>query len=85
MSLAYRDDMSDDWEEIAHAIEIRKLKCTFGSPKVRGSDGAGGGRCGMVVGVVIFLSFIVLFRSFELFNHNFQTCQLFLDSKSFKI
>ncbi|NWY74968.1 WLS protein, partial [Erithacus rubecula] len=35
VSLAYRDDMFDDWEEIAHAIEIRKLKCTFGSPKVR--------------------------------------------------
>lgn len=43
MSLAYRDDMFDDWEEIAHAIEIRKLKCTFGSPKVRCFDDAGGG------------------------------------------
>jgi len=43
VSLAYRDDMFNDWEEIAHAIEIRKLKCTFGSPKVRCSGGAGGG------------------------------------------
>lgn len=43
MSLAYRDDMFNEWEEIAHAIEIRKLKCTFGSPKVRCSGGAGGG------------------------------------------
>lgn len=43
MSLAYRDNMFDDWEEIAHAIEIRKLKCTFGSPKVRNSNDTGGG------------------------------------------
>lgn len=43
MSLAYRDNMFDDWEEIAHAIEIRKLKCTFGSPKVRNSSDTGGG------------------------------------------
>ena len=35
--------MFGDWEEIAHAIEIRKLKCTFGSPKVRCLDDAGGG------------------------------------------
>ncbi|RLV85287.1 hypothetical protein DV515_00016111 [Chloebia gouldiae] len=39
VSLAYRDDMFDDWEEIAHAIEIRKLKCTFGSPKTVESEG----------------------------------------------
>ncbi|NXV92942.1 protein wntless homolog [Calonectris borealis] len=39
VSLAYRDDMFDDWEEIAHAIEIRKLKCTFGSPKTLESEG----------------------------------------------
>lgn len=41
-------------------------------------------RCGRVVGVVVFLSFMVFFRSFEFFSHNFQTCQLFLGSKSFK-
>ncbi|OXB66615.1 hypothetical protein ASZ78_013874 [Callipepla squamata] len=39
VSLAYRDGMFDDWEEIAHAIEIRKLKCTFGSPKTLESEG----------------------------------------------
>ncbi|XP_013800564.1 protein wntless homolog [Apteryx mantelli] len=39
VSLAYRDDMFDDWEEIAHAIELRKLKCTFGSPKTLESEG----------------------------------------------
>uniref|UniRef100_A0A8D2MA85 Wnt ligand secretion mediator n=2 Tax=Zonotrichia albicollis TaxID=44394 RepID=A0A8D2MA85_ZONAL len=39
VSLAYRDDMFDEWEEIAHAIEIRKLKCTFGSPKTVESEG----------------------------------------------
>uniref|UniRef100_A0A8V0ZV45 Wntless Wnt ligand secretion mediator n=1 Tax=Gallus gallus TaxID=9031 RepID=A0A8V0ZV45_CHICK len=39
VSLAYRDDMFNDWEEIAHAIEIRKLKCTFGSPKTLESEG----------------------------------------------
>ncbi|KAM6065864.1 protein wntless homolog [Chlamydotis macqueenii] len=39
VSLAYRDDMFGDWEEIAHAIEIRKLKCTFGSPKTVDSEG----------------------------------------------
>ncbi|NXE77873.1 WLS protein, partial [Cochlearius cochlearius] len=39
VSLAYRDDLFDDWKEIAHAIEIRKLKCTFGSPKTLESEG----------------------------------------------
>ncbi|RMC08809.1 hypothetical protein DUI87_15060 [Hirundo rustica rustica] len=39
VSLAYRDNMFDDWEEIAHAVEIRKLKCTFGSPKTVESEG----------------------------------------------
>uniref|UniRef100_A0A8B9SFR0 Wnt ligand secretion mediator n=1 Tax=Anas platyrhynchos TaxID=8839 RepID=A0A8B9SFR0_ANAPL len=39
VSLAYRDNMFDEWEEIAHAIEIRKLKCTFGSPKTLESEG----------------------------------------------
>lgn len=43
MSLAYRDNVVDEWKEIAHAVEIRKLKCTFGSPKVRGFAGTGGG------------------------------------------
>ncbi|NXD29517.1 WLS protein, partial [Spelaeornis formosus] len=39
VSLAYRDDMFDDWQEIAHAVEIRKLKCTFASPKTVESEG----------------------------------------------
>ncbi|XP_010159720.1 PREDICTED: protein wntless homolog, partial [Eurypyga helias] len=39
VSLAYRDNTFDDWKEIAHAIEIRKLKCTFGSPKTLESEG----------------------------------------------
>lgn len=75
MSLAYRDDMFDDWKEIAHAMEIRKLKCTFGSPKVRGFDDAGGEGCGIVLGIV-FLSFLVLPRSMELFSRNLKMCQL---------
>ncbi|KFQ22570.1 Protein wntless, partial [Merops nubicus] len=39
VSLAYRDNTFDEWEEIAHAIEIRKLKCTFGTPKTLESEG----------------------------------------------
>lgn len=82
MSLAYRDDAFDDWEEIAHAIEIRKLKCTFGSPKVRCFVDTGGG--GGVGGIVLLLSFVVLPRSSELFNHNFKTRQVSLGSNSLK-
>ncbi|NXU88668.1 WLS protein, partial [Xiphorhynchus elegans] len=39
VSLAYRDDTFSEWEEIAHAIENRKLKCTFSSPKTLESEG----------------------------------------------
>ncbi|XP_071421424.1 protein wntless homolog [Pithys albifrons albifrons] len=39
VSLAYRDDTFSDWQEIAHAIENRKLKCTFSSPKTVESEG----------------------------------------------
>uniref|UniRef100_A0A7M4EYK3 Wnt ligand secretion mediator n=1 Tax=Crocodylus porosus TaxID=8502 RepID=A0A7M4EYK3_CROPO len=39
VSLAYRDDMSSEWKEMAHAIETRKLKCAFHSPKTPESEG----------------------------------------------
>lgn len=32
--LGYRDDTVSEWTEMAHAIETRKLNCTFGAPKV---------------------------------------------------
>lgn len=76
--------MFDDWEEIAHAIEIRKLKCTFGSPKVRCFDDAGGGEVWERGGSFLVLSFMALLRSSELFDHNFQMCHLSLGSKSLK-
>lgn len=71
--------MFDEWEEIAHAIEIRKLKCTFGSPKVRCSDDAGGG-----LGWELFSSF-PLGCFVGLFSYIFQACHLSLGLKSLKI
>lgn len=34
VALAYRDDTSAEWTEMAHERVPRKLKCTFTSPKV---------------------------------------------------
>ncbi|KAF7254239.1 hypothetical protein EYD10_01276 [Varanus komodoensis] len=34
VSLAYRDDRFSEWKEMARAVETRKLKCSFGAPKV---------------------------------------------------
>ncbi|XP_074859196.1 protein wntless homolog isoform X2 [Carettochelys insculpta] len=39
VSLAYRDDMFSEWKEMAHAIETRKLKCSFSSPKTTEHEG----------------------------------------------
>uniref|UniRef100_A0A8C4VZY8 Wnt ligand secretion mediator n=1 Tax=Gopherus evgoodei TaxID=1825980 RepID=A0A8C4VZY8_9SAUR len=39
VSLAYRDDMFGEWKEMAHAIETRKLKCSFASPKTIEHEG----------------------------------------------
>lgn len=32
--LGYRDDTVSEWTEMAHAVETRKLNCSFGAPKV---------------------------------------------------
>ncbi|CAI5776967.1 protein wntless homolog [Podarcis raffonei] len=39
VSLAYRDDMSEEWVEMAHEVETRKLKCKFGAPKTIENEG----------------------------------------------
>nr|XP_060628638.1 protein wntless homolog [Anolis sagrei ordinatus] len=39
VSLAYRDVMGGPWEEMSHATETRKLKCTFGAPKTHEHEG----------------------------------------------
>ncbi|XP_045055363.1 protein wntless homolog isoform X4 [Desmodus rotundus] len=39
VSLAYRDDMSAEWTEMAHERVPRKLKCTFASPKTPEHEG----------------------------------------------
>ncbi|XP_067419459.1 protein wntless homolog isoform X3 [Emydura macquarii macquarii] len=39
VSLAYRDDLFSEWKEMAHAIETRKLKCSFASPKTIEHEG----------------------------------------------
>ncbi|XP_070602234.1 protein wntless homolog isoform X1 [Erythrolamprus reginae] len=37
--LGYRDDTVSEWTEMAHAVETRKLNCTFGAPKTVEHEG----------------------------------------------
>ncbi|MEE6522718.1 hypothetical protein FKM82_021332, partial [Ascaphus truei] len=39
VAMAYRDDPNHEWTEIARSTELRKLKCTFPTPKTRENEG----------------------------------------------
>lgn len=34
VAMAYRDELTDPWTEMARSVEQRKLQCTFPAPKV---------------------------------------------------
>ncbi|XP_066453743.1 protein wntless homolog B-like [Eleutherodactylus coqui] len=39
VAMAYRDDLSDPWTELARSVEQRKLQCTFPVPKTDDNQG----------------------------------------------
>ncbi|TFK01019.1 ribonuclease-like [Platysternon megacephalum] len=65
VSLAYRDDMVTEWTEMAHAVQTRKLKCSFASSKTRAHEGQhydGDALPFMEIGTVAHLLYLINIR-----------------------